>query len=75
MILTGLADELHWESEKKISYQEGVKDGRKEGAIQMMVELLREQKLPEQEILTRVMRKFSVGVEEASRYLDVQEQE
>ena len=35
-----------------------------------MVRLLREQRLPEQEILLRVMREFSIETEEASRYFD-----
>lgn len=72
MILTGYADELHRKCEKKISYQEGRKEGRKEG-IQMMIKLFREQEIPDEEILNRMMQGFSIDRKEAEEFLNVQE--
>lgn len=66
MILTGYADQLHWKSEKKISYQEGLGVG-----IQIVIKLFRAQNMPEEEILAQVMKEFSVDKETAEHYMEL----
>lgn len=70
MILTGYADQLHWKSEKKISYQEGFNEGLEAG-IQVVIKLFRAQNMPEEEILAQVMKEFSVDKETAEHYMEL----
>ncbi len=68
MILTGLADELHWENEKRISYEDGIKQGEQRG-IQAVIKTYRKLNLPEEELQKQLMENFSLDESEARQYI------
>ena len=74
MILTGYADEVHRKAQIEDGRKEGIKEGIKIGAIQMMVKLLRDQEISDEEILTRVMKEFSIEEKDARQYLVMREE-
>lgn len=65
MILTGYADELHWENEKRTSYEAGIK----KGSIQTTIKIYRKLNLPEAELQKQLMDEFSLDEDEARQYL------
>lgn len=53
---------------RKEGRKEGLKEGLKEG-VQVLIQIFREQNMPEQEILAQVMKRFSLEREEAEQYM------
>ncbi len=64
MILCGYADELHRESELRLSYEEGFKKGQLIASIMKIVKICRKINMPENEILTTIMEEFSLDEKE-----------
>ena len=55
--------------EKKESFNDGVAQGREEGIL-ALISLAKEMNLSTEQILTQLMQKFSLSMEEAKTYLD-----
>lgn len=64
LILSEYNEELHIKNEKNISYEEGRQEG-----IAAVISICRETGMEEEQILEKLMEKFSVSEEEAQRYL------
>ena len=65
-ILTEYNEQLHIDTEKEISKNEGLTEGKIEGTIETLQEL----DIPKEDILNKVIEKFSVSKEDAEKYLN-----